>query len=547
MEHNSTTLHDYMAVLRRRRWLLMGILAVITAAGVILAFNLPVLYKSTAKFLVERPDFKTNLVDTAVTNNPFDTDLQIELATSKVTSQENIRAMIEELELFPLRRQNEPMEDLVRTVRENFLVETITSDEDDPRRRWADTVGFEVSYFSETPGLSQKVANHFSKLYLDENYKRRTEDATESAEFFAKEAQKLSTQIDFMETELANFKERNEGSLPELRDLNFQVLERTERELEAIQRDIRAQTKQANLLSGELSQTSRNATIYTDDGSPIVGTDDQLKLLEREYATLSARYGTDHPDLKKLRREIAALSGDPTVIDRKEIETSLFTKRSELADASQRYAPDHPDVRRLTREIQNLERQLATMPRSSVRRSPTAPDNPVYISLRTQLNAANSELRALRLRQADLQVKLETYQRRLERTPEVEREYKALSRDYEVATKKYNEMRNKLAVAETGLELETQKKGERYTLQKEAGFPLQPAKPNKPAIIVLAFLLALSCAIGGAAMAEAMDSTVRGSKDIAAILDMPPLAVIPKFSNKADPKSAPLKQAAGQN
>ena len=155
---------------------------------------------------------------------------------------------------------------------------------------------------------------------------------------------------------------------------------------------------------------------------------------------------------------------------------------------------------------------------------------------------------ALRSREADLQVKLSEYERRLERTPEVEREYKSLTRDYEVAQREYNDMKNKLARAETGKVLEEEQKGQRYTLQKEAGFPLQPAKPNKPAIIVLAFLFALTCAIGGAAIAEAMDSTVRGSKDIMAILDMPPLAVIPKFSNKADMHNEPpLAKAAGQN
>ncbi|MEM7280728.1 MAG: Wzz/FepE/Etk N-terminal domain-containing protein [Pseudomonadota bacterium] len=546
MEHNSASLQDYLAVLRRRRWLILSVLLSITAIGIVVAFNLPVLYKSTAKFLVERPDIKTNLIDGVVTNT-FDVDQQIEITTGNVMTQENIRAMIDELKLFPERKSVEPMEDLVRTVRENFLLETLQSDEDDPRRRWSDTIGFEVSYFHERPVVARRVADHISRLYLEENYRSRTQEATESAEFFQQQVNKLSTQIDAMEGELADFKERNEGSLPELRDLNFQVLERAERELESVQKNIRGQTERRNLLSAELAQTPRNSTLYDSAGDAILGADTQLEILERRYAEMSARYGPDHPDLKKLRREIAALSGDTSVINRKEIESSLFTKRSELADLTKRYSSDHPDVRRVEREVQNLESQLAALPRSSVRRPATAPDNPVYISLLTQRNAANSEIVALRARETELQIKLDEYERRLERTPEVEREYKSLTRDYEVAQREYNDMRNKLARAETGKVLEEEQKGQRYTLQKEAGFPLQPAKPNKPAIIVLAFLFALTCAIGGAAVAEAMDSTVRGSKDIVAILDMPPLAIIPKFSNKTEITGQPLPKAAGQN
>lgn len=546
MEHNSTTLHDYIAVIRRRRWLLLGVLALITAAGVVLAFNLPVLYKSTAEFLVERPDIKQNVID-GVTANPVDVDLQIDLTTGRVMSQENIRNMIEELELFPLRRETEPMEDLVRTVRENFVLETIQSDEDDPRRRWSDTIGFDVSYFAEKPGIARRVANHIAQLYLEENKRSRTQDATESKAFFEEEVRKLNIQIDAMEQELALFKEANEGSLPELRDLNFQILERTERDLESVEKSIRDQIKNRDLVSAQLTQTPKYVVLTSTDGTPILDSSEQLAALEREYAEKSARYGPEHPDLVKLRRTIAALSGDPTIASRKETEATLFSKRTALADAKQRYAPDHPDVRRLEREVAALEAQYAAMPRTSVQRVTKAPDNPEYLALQTQVNAANSEIRAMRIRQSELNLKLAKYEDRLERTPAVEREYKALTRDYEVAQREYEGMKAKLSRAETDIVLEEGDMSQRYSLKKEAGFPLQPAKPNKPAIILLAVLLGLSLSAGGAALAEAMDSTVRGSKDIVAILEMPPLAVIPKFSNKTEVKEPPLKQAAGQN
>ena len=48
--------------------------------------------------------------------------------------------------------------------------------------------------------------------------------------------------------------------------------------------------------------------------------------------------------------------------------------------------------------------------------------------------------------------------------PEVEREYRTLTRDYEVAQSKYQEVLSKRQEAELSNNLESQKQGERFTL-----------------------------------------------------------------------------------
>ncbi len=51
------------------------------------------------------------------------------------------------------------------------------------------------------------------------------------------------------------------------------------------------------------------------------------------------------------------------------------------------------------------------------------PDNPAYIQLQTQIEAADTDIRSLRAKQSSLKDKLGEYEQRLIETPQVEREY----------------------------------------------------------------------------------------------------------------------------
>jgi len=82
--------------------------------------------------------------------------------------------------------------------------------------------------------------------------------------------------------------------------------------------------------------------------------------------------------------------------------------------------------------------------------------------------------------------------------------------------------------------MEKERKGEKFTLIDPAVLPEEPISPNRPAIIFLSLVLALGAGVGSAAVAESMNSAVRGAKGVVAILHTAPLAVIPYLPNAAD-------------
>src|SRR5690606_33988257 len=77
-------------------------------------------------------------------------------------------------------------------------------------------------------------------------------------------------------------------------------------------------------------------------------------------------------------------------------------------------------------------------------------------------------------------------------------------------------------------------KGERFTLIEPPLVPQQPVSPPRAAIVVLGLILALSVGSGVALLLEAVDTTVRGRRDIDALLPVAPLAVLPWIDTPAE-------------
>ncbi len=88
-------------------------------------------------------------------------------------------------------------------------------------------------------------------------------------------------------------------------------------------------------------------------------------------------------------------------------------------------------------------------------------------------------------------------------------------------------MRDKQFVAEMGETLETQNKGEAMILIEPPRIPLKPYKPNRGAIITLAFLFALVAGVGITQLADAMDQSIRSGAAIVALQGVPPLVEVP--------------------
>jgi uncharacterized protein involved in exopolysaccharide biosynthesis len=159
------------------------------------------------------------------------------------------------------------------------------------------------------------------------------------------------------------------------------------------------------------------------------------------------------------------------------------------------------------------------------------PENPAYINLQTQIKAVQININSLLEQRNALKAKIESYQQRLARIPEVEREYGRLSRDQSEAHDRYREIKNKLLQAQIAQSLEEKGKGEKFSLLEAADFPDRPVKPNRVGILLLGMVLAVGAGAAFAFLAEFFDNTVYREGQLAEILGELPLVNIPMLAD----------------
>ena len=95
-------------------------------------------------------------------------------------------------------------------------------------------------------------------------------------------------------------------------------------------------------------------------------------------------------------------------------------------------------------------------------------------------------------------------------------------------------MRAKQNEAQLAQKLETNRKGERFTLIEPPLPPEEPVSPNRLAVFIIGLILALGLAAAIAALREAMDTSVRGRRDVESLGSNAPLALIPIIVTAAE-------------
>jgi len=116
----------------------------------------------------------------------------------------------------------------------------------------------------------------------------------------------------------------------------------------------------------------------------------------------------------------------------------------------------------------------------------------------------------------------------------VELEYQELLRRYKNKTSRFEEIRSKEMEAKISQKLETERKGERFSLIEPAEYPLLPIKPNRKIILFLGFLLAIVCGVGLAIVLEMLDSSIHDEAAILSVVGVAPLVTVPYLEDDHD-------------
>ena len=212
-----------------------------------------------------------------------------------VLTDSNLRKMIKEHDLYP---GYDDEAAALKRLKRDISVRIVTTPILDPRTgREREVVdAFTLSFDHREPAKAQKGAEWLVSAFLAEHRRQRQGRASNAAQFYAKEAERVRTQVAGLESKLADFKRANAGQLPELTEVNMSIMDRTESQLEQVtQQCVRCAR---NACSWRRS-SSRQRAAGPDAGS--------VRQLEDQYSRMRSSYDESHPGHGALRRQIDSL------------------------------------------------------------------------------------------------------------------------------------------------------------------------------------------------------------------------------------------------
>ncbi len=524
-DSESLNLSDLAAILKRRFSVFSHTLLILLALTIVLAFGLPSVYESSGTILIEEQNVPDDLVPSTITTYA---DERIQVISQRVMSTDNLSKLLDRHESLSYGADDTPVIAQIAEFKEAIIVEPISADVVNPSsgRPSKATIAFNVVFRHAEPAVARDIARDLVDLFLEENRRSREEQALGTVAFLESQSEAYRSEIDRIEGEIAEFKSEYSGMLPENVNFNMQSLDRQQKRLDDLQAQIRTQEERIRFLRDE------RRTLVTESGVGV----DRMAELQEALATALARYSDDHPDVVSLRREIEQLRSAGSADGDGSAAQSVARVRQELAVAKNRYSADHPDVRRLERELASLEAQL--------RRGDDATalvSNPAVRAVDSEMRERQANLVSLRQAAAEVEREINAAEAALRGVPEIERQYRMLSRRYEDAVERFDEVQAKLATARMSSELESEELGERFTPIDRPRMPGQPASPNRIGILALGIVLSGAIALAALAIAEASDGRIRSSRDVRDVLGIPPIAAIPMIETTSDKRKRTMR------
>lgn len=503
---NHWAIEHFARLIWHRKWLALTVFSVIALSTAGISSRLPNIYSSETVILVDPQKVPEAYVRSTVTG-----DVRNRLGTlsQQILSATRLQKIVEGLNLYPQERRTMAREDVITLMRRDIGVNVLSD-----FGASQDLQAFRISYSGRDPRLVAQVANQLASLFIEENLKAREQQATGTTDFLGNQLEETRKALEIQEAKLRDFKLKHIGSMPQQEAASLQILGQLQSQLQ-MESEALARAEQQKSYLQSMMASAPPPVVDLDDGQPKIPAAARTPVLsapppptplarmKERMKVLLARYSDQHPDVRKLRRQI---------------------EEEEANQASQAsLAPVEPVV------------VPAPAPEAPVRRRPAAPPggyaNPV---LESQLRALQTEIDQHKQERERLARMVGSYQSKLSAIPVNEQQITALERDYEISKTHYKELLANQLSAETATQLELRQKGEKFSVLDPAQPAERPSRPNRTLINLVGCLAGLAFGLMSALMTEALGLSITGPEQITAATGIPVLEVIPVIETHSD-------------
>ena len=495
----------YFGIVKRRRlyFVLPLFAGWIAVWGV--SWVLPATYRSGTLILVEQPSVPSQYVVPNIAGNIQD---RMQTMSQQILSRTRLLQIIERMDLYPSERQRMTPDDVVERMRKDIEIELVRSPDRDA------VTSFNIYYTSANPRVAQQVTNELTNLFINENLEVRQQQSQNTTKFLENQLEQARAALAEQEDKIRKYKDQHLGELPGQLQSNLQILSGLQNQLQSEQEALNRAKQQNVYLHSLLSQyrtlqRSSQGGDNTPVGLPAI--EQELERLRGQLAALSSHYTDRHPDIRKLREQIAK-----TERMKQQIIQDLNSKPS----VSQK-DPGSDDAEHTSAEIR---------------------DGSPKSELEGQLKVNEIEIENRQRSIQTLQAKINDYQGRLNQAPIREQQFTDLSRGYDQSKANYDSLLAKKNNSELATNLEFQQKSEHFQILDPPSLPVKPYSPNRLKLCGIGLFAGL--VLGGifAAGSELLDDRVFSEEELKKLLPVAILSEVPTISTVEETKQLEVRE-----
>jgi polysaccharide chain length determinant protein (PEP-CTERM system associated) len=347
-----------------------------------------------------------------------------------------------------------------------------------------------IAYQDGNRARSLRVVEVLLNTLVEQTIGGKRQGAESAQKFLEKQIRDYETRLRQAEDRLAEFKKQNIGLMPTEQGGYFTQLQT---EIDAAKKS-ETDLQVAESRRAEIARQMRGeAVIGATGAAPVLGssgvsagsdTVTRIKETQAKLDELLLRFTDKHPDVIAMRETLVELQ------------------------------------RRRDEEIASLRRGDANVVAAS-----GVGNNPVYQSMQLALNQADIEIASLHGTLAQHRAKAAELRQRLDTAPQVEAEFAALNRDYDVNKAQYTALLAKYEKARLGEEADSAG-SVRFEVVQPPNASFAPVFPHRTLFLAAALAAALAAGAGLAFLLHILRPVVGSARSLASLTGLPVLGVV---------------------
>ena len=267
----------------QRRYYAVSVFAAFLIVAVVAAFALPTLYRSSATLLIESQELPTSVADSPGTGA---IEQRIAKIRERVLSRGDLIALIEQNDLYSSERRSQPLSKIIDKMRKATTVGALQQDigpaNTNPGQSNVITLNMTFDY--PDPMKAQQVLQSFVQSFLRMDSDVVEDQASLTVRFLSDQAQKLSSQIQQIESEITNLKARNGSALvssgmPSMIDTgsySAQIVDLENQNRQLLLQSRRPPARDSAIAAAEAAYTAARS-MYSDNHPDVIAARERLK------------------------------------------------------------------------------------------------------------------------------------------------------------------------------------------------------------------------------------------------------------------------------